>query len=84
MFTRESVVDSDWYKERLRVKQERDCALWSRHVEALEAFASGPGSGQFDVRGRLAEARVQMARVSSAGYLGELVGTIGADPFTNG
>jgi hypothetical protein len=84
MFTRESVVESDWYKERLRTKQERDVALWKRHVAALEAFASGPGSGQFDVRGRLAEALVQMARVSAAGYLGELVGTIGADPFTDG
>ncbi|MGA2739381.1 MAG: hypothetical protein ABSG65_18315 [Bryobacteraceae bacterium] len=84
MFTRESVVDSDWYKARLRTKQERDVALWKRHVAALEAFVAGPGSGQFDVRGRLAEARVQMARVSSAGYLGELVGTIGADPFTDG
>jgi hypothetical protein len=83
MFTRESVVASDWYKERLRAKQERDMALWSRHVAALEAFVSGPGSGQLDVRSRLTEARAQMARVSSAAYLAELVGTIGADPFTD-
>jgi hypothetical protein len=82
MFTRESVLESDWYKERLRAKQERDIALWIRHIAALEAFVSGPGSAQFDVRSRLAEARAQMARVSSVAYLAELVGTIGADPFT--
>src|SRR5450755_374718 len=83
MFTRESVLASDWYKERLRVKQTRDIALWSRHTAALEAFIAGPGSARFNVRGRLAEARVQMARVSSAAYLAELVGTIGADPATD-
>jgi hypothetical protein len=83
MFTRESVLASDWYKARLRAKQQRDMALWSRHIAALEAFVSGPGSPQFDVRDRLAEARAQMARVSSVAYLAELVGTIGADPFTD-
>jgi len=84
MFTRESVLASDWYQERLRAKQERDMALWSRHIAALEAFVAGPGSPQFDVRGLLAKARAQMVRVGSVAYLAELVGTIGADPFTDG
>jgi hypothetical protein len=84
MFTRESVLSSDWYKERLRTKQERDIALWKRHIAALEASVSAPGSRQFDLRSRLAEACAQMARVSSVAYLAELVGTIGADPFTDG
>jgi hypothetical protein len=79
MFTRESLLGSDWYKDRLRVKQERDVALWGRHIAALEAFGSG-GAQQIDVTGRLAEARRQMARVSSVAYLAELVGTIGAEP----
>ena len=83
MFTRESLLASDWYKERLRAKQARDTALWSRHIAALEAFVSGPGSRQFDVRDRLAEARAQITRVRSVAYLAELVGTIGADPFTD-
>ena len=76
----ESVLGSDWYQERLRVKQERDMALWSRHIAALEAFAAGHGARQIDVAARLAEARAQMARVSSVAYLSELVGTIGAEP----
>jgi hypothetical protein len=79
MFTREYLLGSDWYKDRLRVKQERDVALWSRHIAALEAFG-GNEARQIDVAGRLAEARRQMARVSSVAYLSELVGTIGAEP----
>ncbi len=74
LFTREAMLASDWYRERLRVKQERDIALWKRHVAALEAAA-------IDVKSQLSEARKQLARVSAAEYLKELVGTIGADPF---
>jgi phosphoenolpyruvate carboxykinase (diphosphate) len=51
-FRRESVGESDWYKERLRAERERDIALWSRHIAALEAFASGPGSRELDVSSR--------------------------------
>jgi hypothetical protein len=68
MFTREALLSSDWYNRRLRVKQERDIALWRRHVEALKDPAASI-------------AREQLARVSSPAYLGELMGTIGADPF---
>jgi phosphoenolpyruvate carboxykinase (diphosphate) len=70
------------YGERLRAKQTRDVALWTRHVAALEAFqASGAPATGIDVELRLAEARGQLARAGAAGYLKELEGTIGADPF---
>jgi phosphoenolpyruvate carboxykinase (diphosphate) len=73
LFAREAMLESDWYRERLAVKQERDVALWTRHVAALEA-ARVNGS-------TLEEARLQLARVSAPAYLRELEGTIGADPF---
>ena len=82
MFTREAVLESEWYQERLRAKQERDIALWKRHLAALETHLAGPGGQRFDVTVRLAQARAQLARVSSPAYLTELVGTIGADPAT--
>jgi hypothetical protein len=66
MFTRESLLRSDWYQERLRVKQQRDIALWTRHVDTVGEAIAGAG----------------LARVKSPAYLDELVGTIGADPFT--
>jgi hypothetical protein len=89
LFTRESLLASDWYRERLQMKQTRDVALWRRHLRALEDFArSGralpaqvPAQNGSELASRLALARAQLARVSSPGYLGELLGTIGADPF---
>ncbi len=84
MFTREHLLESEWYHERLRVKQQRDIALWRRHIAALEAFGATPAiaaGGQLDAAALLASARQQLARVDSAEYLGELTGTIGADPF---
>lgn len=77
MFTREALVASNWYQERLRVKQNRDIALWQRHSAALAA-SSGNG---FNRDERLAIARRELARVSSPEYLIELMGTIGADPL---
>ena len=86
LFGREFVLGTRWYAERLHVKQERDIALWRRHVAALEAFqASSASSAEvsgFDAHDRLRYSRTQLARVSSPAYLGELRGTIGADPFT--
>jgi hypothetical protein len=89
LFTRESLLASDWYRERLQMKQTRDVALWRRHLRALEDFArSGRAlpaqtnaQNGSELASRLALARAQLARVSSPGYLGELLGTIGADPF---
>ena len=71
MFTREYLLGSDWYRERLRAKQAVDVALWTRHEQA--AADSG--------RAELVEtARAHLAHVRSDWYLKELVGTIGADP----
>jgi len=82
LFSREAMLASDWYRERLRVKQKRDVALWKRHIAALEGFsASGAAAFGVNVGFRLSEARKRLARVSGAAYLEELVGTIGADPF---
>jgi hypothetical protein len=64
MFTRESLLASDWYQERLQHKQRRDIALWERHLTATQS----------DV------ARARLEKVRSVEYLRELVGTIGADP----
>jgi hypothetical protein len=79
LFTRESLLASDWYKERLAAKQSIDTALWDRHVKALEEFGAEGGIG-VDVPSLLAAARVQQARVHAGSYLEELIGTIGADP----
>jgi hypothetical protein len=82
LFTREYLMESDWYRERLRTKQRHDIALWKRHLAAVERFqAGGDVMRGVDIDSRLAEACKQLARVSSPAYLKELEGTIGADPF---
>ena len=74
LFARETVMASDWYKERLVVKQKRDIALWKRHMVALKA--AGPAYKE-----RREQAAEQLARVIAPEYLDELAGTLGADPF---
>lgn len=81
MFTRESLLESDWYRDRLRAKQSIDIALWNRHTAALKAVATrGTPEFQIDCKSRLTKAREQLKRAESNTYLAELVGTIGADP----
>lgn len=85
MFTRESLLASDWYRERLLVKQQRDSALWQRHLAALETHRSAAGhahpANSVPIEALLSTARRELARVCAATYIAELVGTIGADPF---
>ncbi len=81
MFTRESLLASDWYRERLRAKQSIDIALWTRHNAALKGFlASGMPPRQIDFNRRSPVAREQLDWVKSDKYSAELLGTIGADP----
>ena len=68
LFTREALLASDWYKQRLEAKQSVDIALWTRHVAALEGDSRQP------------PAEEELERVQRDTYLTELVGTIGADP----
>ena len=85
MFTREHLLSSDWYRERLEVKQERDVALWRRHVHSLQQFLDLPNyadqADRLGIRERLGAARAKLAQVQSREYLDGLVGTIGADPL---
>ncbi|MBI4903638.1 MAG: hypothetical protein HY820_08385 [Acidobacteria bacterium] len=83
LFLRENLLASEWYQERLRVKQRNDVALWKRHVKALETAVANPdvNHSQLELGTRLAEARAELERVKSVEYLGSLVGTIGADPM---
>jgi hypothetical protein len=80
LFTREALLASDAYRERLRTKQQRDLALWRRHAEALERVAAS-GRPPADLEARRAAVSAQLDRIVSGTYLDELVGTTGADPF---
>jgi phosphoenolpyruvate carboxykinase (diphosphate) len=81
MFTRESLVSSEWYRNRLHAKQSIDIALWARHTTALEGFLENSAPvPRLDLQSRLTAARQRLERVRNPSYLSELAGTIGADP----
>ena len=84
MFTREALLESDWYLDRLRARQQKDIELWTRHVRYLSEFAARPGFERECVRlnlpGRLAAAEQRLQEVQSETYLKSLRGTIGTQP----
>lgn len=83
LFTREALLASDWYQQRLRTKQQRDAALWERHCAYLQAFLEREThhdvAERLNIGGRLAEAQAKLARIRADDYLHSLAGTIGAD-----
>lgn len=81
LFTLESMLGSDWYRERLRTQQALDIALWTSHRDAIEKFASsGMPAPDIDLQARLATTLEHLRHVTSDGYPNDLAGTIGADP----
>jgi phosphoenolpyruvate carboxykinase (diphosphate) len=84
LFTREHLLASGWYRDRLQAKQRVDIALWKRHLENLEQFVfRGHHSDEeylLVAEDRLMDARAHLQRVSSATYIEELVGALGAEP----
>ncbi len=84
MFTREALLSSDWYADRLRTKQQRDIALWQRHLGSLEAFQSNGRQRSaprgFHVEQRIEAARAMLEEVNGEAYLKSLTGMLGADP----
>lgn len=85
MFSREYLLASDWYKERLEIRQQREIDLCLRHIDNLEQFLALPGYQDEAVRlqipERLQSARLKLQKVRQAAYLDTLTGTIGADPL---
>lgn len=88
LFTRESLLASDWYRNRLETRQQREIALWERHVAYLERFLTLDSHAdviaKMSLKDRLDKARAKLEEVGSAAYLETLVGTIGADPMRPG
>jgi len=85
LFTRESMLKSDWYQARLDSQQKADTAAWKRHVAYLESFLKKDShiavAKRLGVEQRLTAAREQLETVSAPAYLESLVGTIGRQPI---
>jgi hypothetical protein len=88
MFTRESVLASDWYAERLDAKQRADEKRLTRAVASLYEFIDRPDNAGVVTRLGIAERRAQTqterVRAGSPEYRAALVGTIGLQPLDGG
>ena len=81
LFTKDYVLTSSWYRERLFVKQQRDSAFWTSNIRYLENIMEDNSVESLDLSSQLELAKKQLAHTHSAAYIDELVGTIGADPL---
>ncbi len=83
MFTRDAVLNSEWYRERLVAKQQKDIALWTKNVayiqEMLDKKSFEATAERLSIPAKLEEAKKELARVSSEKYLKDLEGTLGVD-----
>ena len=81
MFTRESVLASDWYAERIDAKQAEAVRRAERGIAHLEQFMADPRNAtaceEIDVQARLDQVRWFHDRAVSAEYRQQLVGTLG-------
>ena len=85
LFTRESMLSSDWYQARLASQQEQDITSWTANVDYLKHFLakeSHTGVAQrLNIESKLTKAKKELERVSSKDYTNTLIGTLGRHPI---
>jgi hypothetical protein len=85
MFTRESVMASDWYAARLAAKQEHEMKLWRGHANYMQKFLEKKNytdeAKRLGIPARLEAAWATYHQVKAPDYLAELKGTIGLQPL---
>jgi hypothetical protein len=87
LFKPEYVLTSQWYKDRLLIKQQRDIQFWTKNIAYLDQKIKQKNfeeaSERMNLKSKLENAREQLSKVQSDEYLKELEGTIGADPLVS-
>lgn len=83
MFTLDYLLQSDWYKQRLAIKQQRDAALWQMNRDYIEQKMDETNETVTDLwaslQGQMENAEQMLEWVNSDSYLQRLQGTLGAD-----
>ncbi|WP_262966269.1 hypothetical protein [Methylobacter psychrophilus] len=82
MFTRDYLLKSDWYQERLIIKQGRDHGLWQQHRDyILQRISETEQTDSFNqvLTYKLEVTERMLAEVSNPSYFENLQGTLGAD-----
>jgi hypothetical protein len=85
LFTRESVLSSSWYAQRLDARQAAATAQAATGLAAIDRFVSAPGneepSARLDMPARVEAARLEAQRLASPEYRAQLIGTLGNTPL---
>jgi hypothetical protein len=88
LFDKETVMNSDWYKERLERLQDKQIALYTRQVEYLKRFIKTPKyieeSARLNLDHRLEVAKQLLSETKNKKFLEKVYGTLGADPLFKG
>jgi len=83
MFTRDYLLQSDWYQQRLEIKQQRDCELWQQHQAYIQQQLSKTEHNDSASRAALSQkleaSERMLAEINDPAYLQQLQGTLGAD-----
>mgnify|MGYP003903964269 CR=1 FL=1 len=84
-FKRESILNSDWYKKRLVIKQQKDVVFYKKQIAYIEAYISDSNNitivAELDLLNKLENVKKMYQEAVSKKYLENLIGTIGADPL---
>ncbi|MEM1224818.1 MAG: hypothetical protein AAGJ40_03930 [Planctomycetota bacterium] len=86
LFTRDALLQSDWYQRRLQTKQHREVEHWRAMEERIDAYLQGPEHDvsveRLNLPERLQYAKQMRQRAQSGDYIETLHGTLGADPMS--
>lgn len=84
LFTRASLLESEWYQARLHTQQTLEVRLWKRHVHTLREFLSATNryseTLRREVTERLHKAQSHLEEIERPDYPETLRDFIGADP----
>ncbi len=83
MFGYHYLIESDWYRKRLEIKQQRDAALWKMNRDYIEQKIDEINGSETelwaDLQGRIENAEQMLEWIDSDSYFERLNGTLGAD-----
>ncbi len=85
LFTRQSLLNSNWYQRRLQEKKDRDVEHWRGFEVRLNKFMASASHSEsvheLRLHARLEHARDMRLRAESSDYPQQIIGTLGADPM---
>ncbi len=83
MFSLDYLLQSDWYRQRLEIKQQRESKLWQQHKTYIEQQLSkteqNDSSSRAELNQKLEAAERMLSEINDPAYLQQLQGTLGAD-----